>query len=120
MLPKLIRDIRLNNYHEPFLGGASVFLGISPEGKSYLADLNAELIETYERIRDDPDGVAGRLRPHKNDPEHYYKVRESKPRSANGRAARFIYLNHTSFNGIYRVNLAGVYNVPYGRRWLVA
>ncbi|MEX1264101.1 MAG: Dam family site-specific DNA-(adenine-N6)-methyltransferase [Actinomycetota bacterium] len=117
MLPALIGDIRLNNYHEPFVGGASVFLGISPAGgKSYLADLSAGLMETYRRVRDDPDGVATHLRPHKNDAEHYYKVRQSKPRSANGRAARFIYLNHTSFNGIHRVNLAGVYNVPFGRR----
>lgn len=115
-LPELIGEQRFNSYHEPFLGGASVFLGIAPDGKAYLADLNTELIETYERIRDDPDGVADRLRHHKNEAEHYYKVRTSKPRTANGRAARFIYLNHTSFNGIYRVNLAGTYNVPYGRR----
>jgi DNA adenine methylase len=115
-LPELLGEHRFNSYHEPFLGGASVFLGIAPEGKSYLGDLNAELIETYERIRDDPDGVAERLRPHKNTEDYYYKLRTSKPRTGNGRAARFIYLNHTSFNGIYRVNLAGTYNVPYGHR----
>lgn len=115
-LPELIGEVRLNNYHEPFLGGASVFLGISPEGKSYLSDLNADLIETYQTIRDDPDGIAERLATHKNTADHYYKTRASKPRTPHGRAARFIYLNHTSFNGIYRVNLAGVYNVPYGRR----
>lgn len=116
LLPELLGDIRPNNYHEPFLGGASVFLGIAPEGKSYLADLNAELIETYQYIRDDPDGVWARLRTYKNAEDHYYRTRQAKPRTAKGRAARFIYLNHTSFNGIYRVNLAGAYNVPYGHR----
>lgn len=115
-IPALIGDQRFNNYHEPFLGGASVFFGLAPEGKAYLSDLNTELIETYTTIRDDPNGVADLLRRYKNDAEHYYKARTSKPRTQKGRAARFIYLNHTSFNGIYRVNLAGTYNVPYGRR----
>lgn len=115
-LAEVLGPLEINNYHEPFLGGASVFLGLSPSGKSYLSDLNAELIETYERIRDDIDGVALALRCHVNTAEHYYTVRANVPENPSIRAARFIYLNHTSFNGIYRVNLKGIYNVPFGRR----
>ncbi|MBK6872659.1 MAG: Dam family site-specific DNA-(adenine-N6)-methyltransferase [Kineosporiaceae bacterium] len=115
-LRQMLNSTSFKNYHEPFLGGASVFLGILPSGKSYLADLNAELVETYQQIRDDPEGVADILRTHRNTPEYYYHLRDSKPRTAKGRAARFIFLNATSFNGIYRVNLKGIYNVPYGSR----
>lgn len=115
-LPSMLRNARISNYHEPFLGGASVFLGVAPSGQAYLSDLNADLIETYKQIRDDADGVATYLRAHINSADHYYAVRDSAPHDAAERAARFIYLNHTSFNGIYRVNLKGVYNVPYGRR----
>lgn len=115
-LPKLVGSLEMNNFHEPFLGGASVFLGLPTEGKAYLSDLNAELIETYQQVRDDVDAVAGALRKYRNTPEDYYRVRGQRLRSPSARAARFIFLNHTSFNGIYRVNLKGVYNVPYGRR----
>lgn len=118
-MPCLLRIVgshRFANYHEPFLGGASIFLGLWPDGKSYLRDLNSELIETYEVIARDPDGVADRLLAHRNTEEHYYATRSAAPIDATDRAARFVYLNHTSFNGIHRVNLNGVYNVPYGRR----
>jgi DNA adenine methylase len=119
LLPSLLDIVgtrRFANYHEPFLGGASMFLGLRPGGKSHLRDLNAELIETYAVIAQDPDGVARRLLVHQNTEEHYYETRSTTPMDAVDRAARFVYLNHTSFNGIYRVNLRGVYNVPFGRR----
>lgn len=109
-------DRTFNNYHELFLGGASVFLSLASYGKAYLRDLNADLIETFDVIREDPDGVAERLDGHRNTSAHYYRTRGSRPRDPVARAARFIYLNHTSFNGIYRVNLSGAYNVPYGYR----
>jgi DNA adenine methylase len=115
-LSELWRDHSFNNYHEFFLGGASVFLSLPSFGKAYLRDLNADLIETFDVIREDPDGVAERLGRHRNTSAHYYRTRGSRPRDPVARAARFIYLNHTSFNGIYRVNLRGEYNVPYGHR----
>lgn len=108
--------MEIQNYHEPFAGGAAVFFGIDLKGKAYLSDLNAELVETYAAIREEPDEVWRFLKPYRNTKEQYYAARASSPRKPASRAARFIYLNHTSFNGIYRVNLAGEYNVPYGFR----
>lgn len=116
-----VRDLvagqpQLRGYHEPFLGGAAVFLGLAPSGPGVLSDLNAQLIETYRAVRDDPAEVSRELVKHRNTERYYYELRARRPRSAARRAARFIYLNHTSFNGIFRVNLKGQYNVPYGRR----
>lgn len=115
-LPGLVAMPEFNNYHEPFLGGGSVFLGLNPTGTAYLSDLNVELIEAYQQVRRKPGEVADLLAGHPNSLPHYYAVRDESPSKAVERAARFIYLNHTSFNGIYRVNLDGKYNVPYGNR----
>lgn len=103
-------------YHEPFLGGASVFLGLRQFPKAFLRDTNAELIGAYRVIREHPEAVGELVRVFSNDSETYYEVRASRPESKIERAARFLYLNHTSFNGIYRVNLDGIYNVPFGNR----
>lgn len=115
-LPTILNGFEVKGYHEPFLGGGAVFFGSDITGQANLSDLNGELVETYIQIRDDPEPVAAALAQHVNTAEHYYRVRSSQPRSASERAARFIYLNHTSYNGIYRVNLKGQYNVPYGNR----
>jgi DNA adenine methylase len=115
-LPHILEGFEIKGYHEPFLGGGAVFFGTAGIGQGFLSDLNGELIEAYTQIRDDPELVADALVEHVNTKEHYYEVRRSEPRTASGRAARFIYLNHTSYNGIYRVNLKGQYNVPYGNR----
>jgi DNA adenine methylase len=96
-IPALISVTEIHNYHEPFVGGAAIFFGLTIGAKAYLADLNEDLIDKYPR-------------------DSYYAARAAKPRSPASRAAKFIYLNHASFNGIYRVNLAGEYNVPYGYR----
>lgn len=104
-----------NNYYEPFLGGGSVFFNLKPKS-AFLSDLNEELIDTYNVLKDDPEGIIEELRKFKNTPEFYYKVRKAKFRKPTKQAANFIYLNQTSFNGIYRVNLKGEYNVPYGHR----
>jgi DNA adenine methylase len=113
---KLVEDRDISTYHEPFLGGASVFLGLDGITTAYLRDSNADLIATYRAIRDYPEEIATRVTAYGNDSTTYYTVRASAPKGKVEKAARFLYLNHTSFNGIYRVNLAGVYNVPFGNR----
>lgn len=112
---------KFNNFHEPFLGGGSVFFFIKQtfqeeKRKFFLADTNEDLINVYEQLRDNPYGVIENLKQFKNTKEDYYKVRSYNPRNNERKAAKFIYLNRTSFNGIYRVNSNGVYNVPYGYR----
>jgi DNA adenine methylase len=115
-LRELTRGLNWSTYHEPFLGGASIFLGLPPAELSFLSDSNQDLMETYEQVRDNPGELARRLAGFVNSRDHYYATREVVPTNPVDRAARFIYLNHTSFNGIYRVNLQGTYNVPYGER----
>lgn len=119
MLPtikSLVGELQFGAYHEPFLGGASVFLGIRQFPKAFLRDSNTELIATYRAVRDHPKQIAELVRGYSNDSKTYYEVRASQPEDKIEIAARFLYLNHTSFNGIYRVNLGGVYNVPFGNR----
>lgn len=113
---RIIGETPYIDYHEPFCGGSAVFLGLSPHGNAWLSDLNQDLIETYRTVRDDPLAVASSLSKLKNDKDSYYAVRASDPNSSVDRAAKFIFLNHTSYNGLYRVNLQGRYNVPYGYR----
>ncbi|GGC46428.1 site-specific DNA-methyltransferase (adenine-specific) [Brevibacterium sediminis] len=112
----LLTGIEVHNYHEPFAGGAAVFFGIPQHGQAFLSDLNADLIETYSAVKLSPEDVWQRLRKYKNTETDYYAVRSRRPITLAGRAARFIYLNHTSYNGIYRVNLRGEYNVPFGHK----
>jgi DNA adenine methylase len=104
-------------YIEPFLGGAAVFFALSPED-AYLSDANAELVNAYNRIKNDWQKIEMSLaRYHeKHDSEFYYKVREKLPTEPIARAVRFLYLNRTCFNGIYRVNREGNFNVPMGTK----
>lgn len=115
-IEELTAQVQVRNYHEPFAGGAAVFFGIDFGGQSCLSDLNADLIETYESVQLHPEAVWERLRRYRNTEDDYYAARAARPRTAVNRAARFIFLNHTSFNGLYRVNLRGEYNVPFGYR----
>lgn len=113
---KLLSGISVERYHEPFLGGGSIFFALAPASQAYLSDLNTDLITVYRRVRDNPAGVAEFLGNYENTAECYYTARAARPSSDDELAARFIFLNHTSFNGIFRVNLKGEYNVPYGNR----
>lgn len=106
-------------YVEPFLGSAAMFFHASPK-KSLLNDFNFDLIETYRAIKHDWRGVVALLKRHQTlhlkNMSYYYSVRESTPESVNAKAARFIYLNRTCFNGLYRVNRKGQFNVPRGTK----
>ncbi len=106
---------QFNRYIEPFLGGGSVFFFMHPSD-SILSDVNEELIETYKALRNDYNAVYSYLKEHQENTskEYYYKIRESNPEALAEKAARMIYLNKTCFNGIYRVNKSGKFNVPYG------
>lgn len=112
----LISGLDFNNYHEPFMGGASIFFAIDTPNQSYLSDVNEDLVDAFIAIRDNPQQVIGFLKEYKTDEASYYAVRESEPDDVYQRAARFLYLNTYSFNGLYRVNRQGKYNVPYGQR----
>lgn len=102
-------------YVEPFLGSGAVFFALRPR-TAVLADTNEELIACYRGVRKDAASVVERLLAYSTDEETYYRVRAQRPRTDLSRAARFIYLNRTSFNGLWRVNRNGDYNVPYGHK----
>jgi len=113
---------RVRRYLEPFLGSAAVFFQVRHllrPRKAVLADGNDELINVYEAIQGNVSRVIRTLSKHKrlHSKEHYYLTRSRQPRdlSPAERAARFIYLNKTCFNGLYRVNAGGGFNVPMGR-----
>lgn len=105
-----------NRYFEPFLGGAAVFLYIEPE-KAFLSDSNEDLINVYINVRDNLEELLELLKFHKQNhsKKYYYQIRrEWREGSDNERAAKLIYLNKTCFNGLYRVNAKGEFNVPMG------
>ncbi|MCL5252664.1 MAG: Dam family site-specific DNA-(adenine-N6)-methyltransferase [Candidatus Thermoplasmatota archaeon] len=120
-----------NRYFEPFLGGGSVFFHLAylkPSLKATVSDLNADLINAYEVIRDDPGKLTEQLaglqsdfravQDNRSDKKLFYTSIRSRPPGLESspveRAAWFIFLNKTSFNGLYRVNSKGEFNVPYG------
>src|SRR5688572_14435670 len=101
-----------NRYIEPFLGSGSVFFHLQPK-RALLGDTNQELISAYRGLRRGWKKAHTLLREHqeKHDEAHYYVVRDQAPRCSIERAARLIYLNRACFNGIYRVNRKGEFNV---------
>jgi len=103
-------------YFEPFVGGAALFFAMRPP-RALLRDVNKELVDCYTAIRDDVEGVIAALGTHVYESDHYYEVRDQHPPklSLAKRAARTIFLNKTGFNGLYRVNRKGGFNVPFGR-----
>lgn len=104
-------------YFEPFLGGGAIFFGLQPS-QSLLSDSNPELINCYIQIRDNWKTVLDELYEYieRHSQSFYYQTRFQVPQLKAARAARLIYLNQTCFNGIYRVNRRGEFNVPMGDR----
>jgi DNA adenine methylase len=108
-------------YYEPFVGGAAVFFQLAHEKRferAVLADRNADLIAVYRALQGDADKVIDLLsdEPYADNSEKtYYEIRALKPRKLAEKAARFIYLNKTGYNGLHRVNSRGEFNVPFGR-----
>ncbi len=113
---ELTEGLNYNNYFEPFMGGASIFFSLDNPHDSYLSDINSELVNTFCAVRDDPTKIIEQLKKYRSDEESYYQIRSENPKNIYKSAARFLYLNANSFNGIYRVNRQGQYNVPYGKQ----
>ena len=109
-------DIKNGRYFEPFVGGGAVFFDLLPE-RAYLSDLNNELVVTYNVIKNDVENLIKSLKKHKLDKEYFLKIRAQNPEKLSdlNTASRFIYLNRTCFNGMYRVNSKGGFNVPFGK-----
>ena len=107
-------------YYEPFLGGAAIALSVGKEVRKSLSDSNLQLIETYETVRDNLDELQETLRAFPNTREFYDEIRAWDRKSSfwdlpkTDRASRFIFLNKVGFNGLYRVNSKGEFNVPFG------
>jgi DNA adenine methylase len=108
-----ILPARFNRYIEPFLGGGALFFHLRPWPAS-LSDVNGELINAYQQVRDNVEEVIARLSRLEICPNVYATTRDTSPRLPLAKAVRFLYLNRTAFNGIYRVNRDGNFNVPYG------
>jgi len=112
---------RISMYCEPFIGGGAMFLNKQPR-RAYINDINSELINLYETIRDYPQELLASLATHKNEKEYFYEIRamdkdheKYKQLSCVERASRMIYLNKTCYNGLYRVNSHGEFNTPFGK-----
>lgn len=110
----------INTYFEPFFGGGAVLFHIQPK-KAVINDINSDLIEMYNVVKDSPDELLESLTKHQNTPEYFYSIRDKDRNksvfnelSTVERASRLIYLNKTCYNGLFRVNSSGEFNTPFG------
>jgi DNA adenine methylase len=125
LLPHLLEAVSragsFRTYYEPFLGGGALFFELQRtgilKGQAVLSDINEKLVETYIQVRNDVAGVTTLLAQHakRHCYSYYYEVRKSVPKSPTERAARLIYLNRVCYNGLFRENSRGEFNVPMGR-----
>ena len=119
ILPRL--PMQIDTYSEPFVGGGAVFFALATEGRfkeAFLADRNPALVEAYRVVKSRVEELIDVLRAHADraaSEEYYYEVRGNEPNDPVERVARLIFLNKTCFNGLYRVNRKGRFNVPFGR-----
>lgn len=122
LLPEIRKYVpkKFNTYYEPFVGAGAVLFDIQPK-KAVINDINLELINTYKVIKDNVDELIEDLKKHKNEKDYFYEIRdldrkeEFKELSLVERSSRIIYLNKTCFNGLFRVNSQGQFNVPFGK-----
>ena len=122
ILPELLQRLpeSFRDYHEPFIGGGALFFALVASDRfrhAHLSDINGPLIEAYLGVKNEVEGVMEALGRHKNQSEYFYKVRATDVDALTPaeRTARLIYLNKTCFNGLYRENRKGLFNVPFGR-----
>jgi DNA adenine methylase len=126
LLPELLREVegagKFGRYHEPFIGGGALFFELARQHKlgrklAWLSDSNLNLVETYQGVRDKVEIIIHLLHRHGelHSKKYYYQVRANVPDNLVERAARVIYLNKTCYNGLYRENRKGEFNVPFGR-----
>jgi len=112
-------DVNRGTYWEPFLGAGSLFFALQPP-RAVLADRNADLIACFRAVREHPDLILRHLQAYaaRTSEEYYYaaRARYNKSMDSTAKSAMFIYLNKTCFNGIWRVNKKGEFNVPYGHK----
>ncbi|WP_312977278.1 DNA adenine methylase [Corynebacterium sp.] len=122
LLKKLLPYVpeQINNYHEPFLGGGAMFFAVADriQQTAYLSDLNEDLINAWQAVRDHQTELTAALERYRaqDSKDFYLSIRPLTPEGLIPRAARFLYLNQTSWNGLWRVNKHGQFNVPWGAR----
>ncbi|MXX31310.1 MAG: DNA adenine methylase [Chloroflexi bacterium] len=127
LLPELLQAApqQIETYYEPFLGGGALFFALQAEGRfrrAVLSDSNKELVNAYVQVRDNVEGLIRALKVHQRKyreaedrAEYYYTIRAKKLTCSLGGAANLIFMNKTGYNGLYRVNSKGKFNVPHGR-----
>lgn len=124
LVPRILALLpeRISTYHEPFAGGAAVLFALASQARfkrAVLSDKNRELVDVYKAVKRDVEAVIRQLRHYeqRHCRDFYYATREQSPSKLDAieRAARLIYLNKTGYNGLYRVNQSGQFNVPMGR-----
>ena len=110
-----------STYYEPFFGGGAVLFELQPQ-KAVVNDINKELINVYNVIRDNVEDLVADLKKHKNEADYFYKIREMDRNKEKynrlsdvEKASRILYLNKTCYNGLFRVNQQGEFNAPFGR-----
>jgi DNA adenine methylase len=125
LLPELTERVKkagkFGRYHEPFVGGGALFFELVRQKmlgskQAYLSDNNTDLITAYEGVRNHVDELIAKLKVHraKHSKEYFYEMRAHVPSDRSAQTARIIYLNKSCFNGLYRVNSRGLFNVPFG------
>lgn len=122
LLPEIKKYVPANysTYYEPFVGGGAVFFELKPK-KAVINDISQELINVYRVVKNNVERLIKDLKKHKNNRDYFYKIRvldrdkEYEKLSSIEKASRIIYLNKTCYNGLFRVNRQGYFNVPFGR-----